>query len=282
MTNSMLTLKENGQVTQLAQEGVLPERIILEGPSVVTLPVGPEAVLRYDRVGLDLVLVLADGSRITIVNFFVTGPDDARNDIVFVDGNEVMWWGQYTQPWQGFQIAEIEPGAVPGAFGFFGPGLLAGLAGGGALIAGGGGDDGGNNPPVATDDAGSVREAGVQAGGNAGDPGVAQASGNVLTNDSDIDGGTLVVTGVALAGGGSAAPGDVLVGVHGDLTLGSDGVWTYVLDNGRGATEGLALGQTAQEVFTYTVSDGQGGTAVADLVVTVTGTNDLPVIDAAA
>ncbi|MBL4919454.1 VCBS domain-containing protein, partial [Szabonella alba] len=42
------------------------------------------------------------------------------------------------------------------------------------------------------------------------------------------------------------------------------------------------LGQTAQEVFTYTVSDGQGGTAVADLVVTVTGTNDLPVIDAAA
>ncbi|MBL4919458.1 VCBS domain-containing protein, partial [Szabonella alba] len=45
-----------------------------------------------------------------------------------------------------------------------------------------------NDAPVATDDAGSVREAGVQAGGNAGDPGVAQASGNVLTNDSDIDG----------------------------------------------------------------------------------------------
>ena len=50
------------------------------------------------------------------------------------------------------------------------------------------------------------------------------------------------------------------------------------MDNSLAATQGLAAGAQATEVFSYTVSDGQGGTAVSTLTVTVTGTNDVPVV----
>ena len=38
----------------------------------------------------------------------------------------------------------------------------------------------------------------------------------------------------------------------------------------------LALGATADDVFTYTVSDGKGGFDTAELRIAVTGTNDAP------
>ncbi len=36
------------------------------------------------------------------------------------------------------------------------------------------------------------------------------------------------------------------------------------------------MGDTDTDTFTYTVSDGNGGTDTAELVITVTGTNDGP------
>ena len=39
----------------------------------------------------------------------------------------------------------------------------------------------------------------------------------------------------------------------------------------------MDAGETAPDSFTYTISDGKGGTATATLIITVTGTNDTPV-----
>ena len=41
--------------------------------------------------------------------------------------------------------------------------------------------------------------------------------------------------------------------------------------------QALGADQTADDKFSYTVSDGHGGTATATLTITVTGVNDAPV-----
>ncbi len=46
----------------------------------------------------------------------------------------------------------------------------------------------------------------------------------------------------------------------------------------QAAADALASGDTDTDTFTYTVSDGNGGTDTAELVITVTGTNDAPTI----
>ncbi|MBA3541385.1 MAG: tandem-95 repeat protein, partial [Deltaproteobacteria bacterium] len=76
---------------------------------------------------------------------------------------------------------------------------------------------------------------------------------DLLANDTDVDADTLVVT-------ATSTP------AHGTVTRAA-GVATYTpVANYSGA-----------DTFTYTVSDGQGGTASGTVMVTVTGVNDLPV-----
>ncbi|WP_283193223.1 tandem-95 repeat protein [Rhizobium sp. AN80A] len=87
---------------------------------------------------------------------------------------------------------------------------------------------------------------------------------DVRANDSDVDGGTLGVTainGTAIVAGGSVA---VTGGV---VTLNADGRLTFTPTadyNGR-------------PTFTYTISDGQGGTASATVTGTVNPVQDPPV-----
>ena len=52
--------------------------------------------------------------------------------------------------------------------------------------------------------------------------------------------------------------------------------WTYQVANS--ATQYLAAGETATERFTVTIDDGEGGTLDQLVTVTVTGTNDDPVL----
>ncbi|WP_129139544.1 tandem-95 repeat protein, partial [Modicisalibacter coralii] len=113
------------------------------------------------------------------------------------------------------------------------------------------------------------------------DPGSTLASGNLLTNDSDPEGDPLTVTSVAntqagtqssVASGASAT----LQGVYGTLTLEADGSYHYVLDANRAATRALSEDEQGSDQFTYTISDGQDGTASSTLTVTVTGINDAP------
>ncbi|MGZ8327784.1 MAG: Ig-like domain-containing protein, partial [Allosphingosinicella sp.] len=109
--------------------------------------------------------------------------------------------------------------------------------------------NGANDAPVANDDSASTNEDG-------------SASGNVLANDTDVDGETLTVTN----------PG-VYVGANGTLTLNADGSYIYVPG---AAAQGLDDGETVQDVFAYTASDGTVSDS-ATLTVTVNGVNDAPV-----
>ncbi|MXN67508.1 tandem-95 repeat protein [Stappia sp. GBMRC 2046] len=129
---------------------------------------------------------------------------------------------------------------------------------------------GANDAPVAVADTAAIAED------------APAATGNVLTNDSDVDASdVLSVTGAALAGPRAAiadvsegTPG-VITGIYGTLTLNADGSYSYVAD--QAAAQALAVDETAEDIFSYEVSDGNGGTDTATLTVTVTGANDAPV-----
>jgi len=137
---------------------------------------------------------------------------------------------------------------------------------------------GANDAPVAADDTGSATEAGVAAGAN--------ASGNVLTNDSDVDNGdskaVATVRSGAEAGSGTAGTlGTALAGAYGSLTLNADGSYSYAVDNANTDVNKLNASQSLTDNFTYAVSDGNGGTDQATLAITITGANDAPVASAA-
>src|SRR5205823_1443646 len=58
--------------------------------------------------------------------------------------------------------------------------------------------------------------------------------------------------------------------------------WTFTLDDSNPILQSLAVNQTITQVYTVTLSDGHGGTVTQDVTVTVTGTNDAPVVNAIA
>ncbi|WP_160005264.1 VCBS domain-containing protein [Rhizobium sp. 18055] len=132
-----------------------------------------------------------------------------------------------------------------------------------------------NDAPKAVADTASVTEAG---GVNNGTDGVAQAQGNVLANDTDVDAyDTKVVTQVGSTT--VASTGETVVnGTYGALTIHADGSYTYTLDDTRTVTQSLAAGEQKSEVFNYTMADAHGETATASLSITVNGTNDTAVI----
>ena len=56
------------------------------------------------------------------------------------------------------------------------------------------------------------------------------------------------------------------------------GVWTYTLDNTLAATQALKEGQSEQVTYTARVTDDKGAYVDQTITVTITGTNDVPVI----
>ena len=124
-----------------------------------------------------------------------------------------------------------------------------------------------NDAPIATANTGTVTE----------DIALA-ASGNMLTDndgagvDSDIDtGDVLSVSEID----GETDPANDVIGSYGTLDWAADGSYTYTLDNGNAAVQALNLGQTLTDVFTYTVSDGNGGTDTETLTITIQGRDDI-------
>ena len=118
-----------------------------------------------------------------------------------------------------------------------------------------------NDTPVGVNDTKAVNENAV-------------ATGSVLTNDSDADiGDTIRVSNVSNATSGSqpvpSGSNTNIAGVYGTLTLNSDGSYSYSPNNA--AAIDLAPGQSASDVFTYTVSDPQSATATATLTFNITG-----------
>ncbi|NMH65155.1 retention module-containing protein [Shewanella salipaludis] len=127
---------------------------------------------------------------------------------------------------------------------------------------------GSNDAPVITsgdqDASGTVIEAGVQPGGNLPEPGVLQIGDTLSASDVD--------NGAVLSWSGNAS------GVYGEFAIDSaTGAWTYSL-NDNALVDSLALGETHEEQFLVTVTDEHGASATQWVTITVTGTNDMPII----
>ena len=136
---------------------------------------------------------------------------------------------------------------------------------------------GANDAPVAVANTADALEAGGISNSIAGtDP-----TGNVLSDDTDVDAGdTKTVIGVAAGNSGTASGsvGTIVVGTYGSLVMNANGTYTYTLDNGNATVESLnASSPTLSETFTYTMTDTAGLTSTATLVVTIHGADDLPV-----
>ncbi|PNA37864.1 type I secretion protein, partial [Pseudomonas sp. FW306-2-2C-A10BC] len=71
-------------------------------------------------------------------------------------------------------------------------------------------------------------------------------------------------------------------GTYGSIAVDSSGQWTYTLANGSdgvaSAVQSLQAGESHNEVFTIQVSDGLGGVDTQQVTVTVTGSDDAPVL----
>ncbi len=104
-----------------------------------------------------------------------------------------------------------------------------------------------NTPPVATDDAfAGAHDAAL----------IVDAANGLLANDSDADGDTLTVTQI---NGVAVTNGETVALANGDLTINADGSFTFTPD----------AGFSGDQSFAYTLSDGAGGTSIANTVLTI-------------
>ncbi|PTR15411.1 VCBS domain-containing protein, partial [Pseudomonas sp. GV085] len=71
-------------------------------------------------------------------------------------------------------------------------------------------------------------------------------------------------------------------GTYGSIAVDTTGQWIYTLANGTNgvasAVQSLKAGESHNDVFTVQVSDGLGGVATQLVTITVTGSNDAPVL----
>ncbi|MBB5190871.1 VCBS repeat-containing protein [Silvimonas terrae] len=149
---------------------------------------------------------------------------------------------------------------------------------------------GANDTPVGVDDTGNATEAGGVNNGSGG----SNATGNVLTNDTDVDsaanGEVLHVTGVrntvasdsspltTVNSGTTSANGTQIVGTYGTLIIGADGTYRYVVDNSNPTVQALVPSSAPLvDHFSYQVTDAGGLSALANLAINVHGSYDNPV-----
>ncbi|MBD1822859.1 DUF4347 domain-containing protein [Cyanobacteria bacterium FACHB-DQ100] len=89
---------------------------------------------------------------------------------------------------------------------------------------------------------------------------------SVLSNDYDMDADTFSITqvnGAAISSGST-----ITLGSGAKLTINSNGTFTY---NPNGKFSSLQSGATGSDSFTYTISDGKGGTSTATVSLSITG-----------
>jgi VCBS repeat-containing protein len=115
---------------------------------------------------------------------------------------------------------------------------------------------GSNDTPIAVADITSVQEDIAP-----------NVTGNLLSNDSDIDQGTVL----------SVADSGIRTGSYGSLDINANGNYSYSTDNAALAVQ--SLGRTAQVIdhFGYTVTDGHVAVS-SGLDVFLNGTNDAPIL----
>ncbi|NMK50638.1 RTX toxin, partial [Achromobacter sp. Bel] len=105
-------------------------------------------------------------------------------------------------------------------------------------------------------------------------PATPGSDAGTVTEDVTLSvGGQLTVTDPD-AGEAVFKPQTDAAGQHGTFSIDADGKWTYNLTNNDPAVQGLGAGKTLTETFTVTTADGTTG----QVVVTIVGTNDIPVL----
>jgi len=122
-----------------------------------------------------------------------------------------------------------------------------------------------NDPPVATNDPT------VQTGYSTNEDSVLNinnAANGVLVNDRDVDTNDVLTV--------QGAPVSTTSAQGASVTINANGTFSY---DPRSAPniQRLNLGQSLSDTFTYTVTDGKGGTAVGTVTISVSGRNDRPV-----
>lgn len=119
-----------------------------------------------------------------------------------------------------------------------------------------------NKAPVAIDDTASITE----------DANPNTVTGDVVANDTDVNGDTLVV---AEVDGVAANVGSTLSLNYGTVVIHSDGTYTYTLDNSHDAVQALNTGEALVETaVSYTVDDGNGELSTASLTITIAGADE--------
>ena len=121
-----------------------------------------------------------------------------------------------------------------------------------------------------------VIDTAVSSGGTIEDIPPPAASGTIDFGDADL-GDTHTVS-VAPAAGGYV--GSFTASLSDDSTGDGTGqvVWNFSVDNA--ALQFLAQDQQLTQVYAVTIDDGRGGTDVQNVTITITGTNDVPIITA--
>ncbi|MFO0077638.1 MAG: VCBS domain-containing protein, partial [Planctomycetota bacterium] len=135
---------------------------------------------------------------------------------------------------------------------------------------------GANDTPTAVVDSNIAVEAGGLSNGSSG----TNPTGNVLTNDTDVDAGdTKTVIGVE-AGVQNSVSGGIassITGSYGSIVINANGSYTYTVDNSNPAVQALRIsGETLTDTFTYTMRDAGGLESTAQVTITVRGANDTP------
>ncbi|QYJ86454.1 retention module-containing protein [Shewanella mesophila] len=107
----------------------------------------------------------------------------------------------------------------------------------------------------------------------------AQIAGNLLANDT-LGADSAEVTAITNAQGTSVAvsTSNTIQGEFGLLTIFTDGSYTYQLNNDSSDVQSLALGEQVIESFNYLLTDNDGDSVLVPLTITITGTNDIPII----
>ena len=106
---------------------------------------------------------------------------------------------------------------------------------------------------------------------------VASESATGVIHFTDID--TIDTHTVSVTPTASGYLGTLLATVSDDSTNDGSGAVSWVFNVEESAIQFLAAGQTLQQIYTISISDGHGGVVTQNVTVTLTGTNDAPVID---
>ncbi|MFA7317348.1 MAG: VCBS domain-containing protein, partial [Sulfuricella sp.] len=102
---------------------------------------------------------------------------------------------------------------------------------------------------------------------------ISSGTGSVTEDSALSTSGSLTISDTDAGQAGFVAQAST-AGDYGSFTLGTNGAWTYTLDNTNATVQALGAGQTLSETFTVSSLDG----TASSVTVTVNGANDAAVI----